>query len=250
MGNEEKDTVIDIGQLLLSFWKRLWCIVLAAVVFGTGGFLFTKFAVTPVYNASAMMIVNSKQGESPSVSYETIRTAQELANTYSVIILSRTVLQTVIDDLDLNISYGQLKNNTTVTAVNETQVLKISVNDTDRDTAIAVVDKILEISPEIIVDAIGGGSVKTVEKTYSPKSPVSPSVSKNALMAAVIGIVLTCGVLTVMFLMDNTYKSETDISNDFDYPVLSVIPTVESCVRQYDRQHKKMLQKEAGYEPQ
>lgn len=250
MENEEKDLVIDLGQLLLSFLKRIWCIVLAAVVFGAGGFLYTKFAVTPVYSAGAMMIVNSEEDNSKYVSYENIRTSRELANTYSVIILSRSVLQTVIDDLDLDISYAQLKSNTTVSAVDETQVLSISVNDTDRDTAIAIVDKILEVSPEIIVGSIGGGSVKTVEKTYSSTYPVSPSVPKNTILATLIGVVLACGVLTVMFFLDNTYKSEIDISKDLGYPVLSVIPTIESCIRLYDKQHKRMSQKEAGYDLQ
>ena len=48
-------------------------------------------------------------------------------STYSIIIKSDTVLQQVIDNLGLNLTYAQLNKRVTVAAVDDTQVMKITV---------------------------------------------------------------------------------------------------------------------------
>ena len=116
-----------------------------------------------------------------------------------------------------------------VSAVNNTQVMQITVQNEDPDTALAIAKKILDIAPAILVEKVEAGSVKAVEQAYSSREPVSPNTFKNGVLAALIAFVFSCGIIAVRFLLDNTYKTDMDIHRDLDLPVLGVIPTVESC---------------------
>ncbi len=227
MIKEEREFEINIAEILWAFWKRLWCIVLAALIFGGASYFHAKSNAKPTYNAGAMLIINNKPDGRDYLSSDLINTSKELANTYTIIIKSRTVLDKVITDLKLDMSYEALSGAVSVSTVEETPVLKINVNHSDRTTAIKITDKILEISPDVIVGAMDVGSVNVVETTTAPYAPSIPSASRPAIIWAVIGALLVCFVVILTIVLDNTYKSERDITDDLDYPVLGVIPTLE-----------------------
>ena len=160
--NESKRQ-IDIKKMFLSFYRDSWIIILTAVIFSIIGFFYTKYYITPIYRANALMLVDSKQDISNIYTSESFNSSQKLASTYRIVITSRSVLQPVIDDMGLDMTYEQLSSSISVSLVDATQVLSISVANSNRDTAVAITNKILEICPDIIIETVGAGSVKIVE---------------------------------------------------------------------------------------
>ena len=235
MIKEEKDFEINISEILWAFWKKLWCIILVALIFGGASYFHAKATAKPTYNAGAMLIINNKPDGRDYLSSDLINTSKELANTYTIIIKSRTVLDEVISDLKLDMSYEALSKAVSVSTVEETPVLKINVNHSDRATAIKIADKILEFSPDVIVGAMDVGSVNIVETTSAPLEPYIPSAAKPAVLWAVIGAFLVCFVIVLTILLDNTYKSERDITDDLGYSVLGVIPMLETSKTSVER---------------
>lgn len=227
MGNE-REFEINIFEILWAFWKRIWCILLVAIICGAAGFAYTKATGVPTYKAGAMIIINNKPDGRDYLTSDLINTSKELANTYSIIIKSHTVLDAVIKDLDLDMSYEALSKSVSVSTVEETPVLKINASHTSRFVAISIVDKILDISPDVIIETVDVGSVNVVEDTTASMTPMLPSATKNAIIWAFVGAVLVCIIIVVVLLADNTYSSERDIINDLNYPVLGVIPSLES----------------------
>ena len=232
MSREEREIEIDFLQLLEILWNNCKYIILATIILGVVGFLGSKLFLTPIYEASAKMIVNTRKDETQNITNDQINSAKSLVNTYAIIIGSRDVLNQVIFELDLPESYSQLASKINVKAVNNTQVMQIAVRHKNRDTALAIAMKILEIAPGAIVEKVEAGSVKQVEQAYASQAPVSPNAGRNAVLMALVGFALSVGVIVVVFLTDNTYKSDMDIQRDFEVPVLGVIPTVESCKSQ------------------
>ncbi len=226
--SNEKEFEINIFEMLWAFWKRIWCILLVAIIFGVGGYTYTKTTGVPTYNAGAMIIVNNKPVDRDYLTSDLINTSKELANTYTIIIKSHTVLDQVLKDLNLDMSYNDLYNMISVSTVNETPVLKISVSHTNRAVAVAIVDKILAVSPDVLVETMNVGSVNVVESTAASPKPALPSATRSAIIWAFIGAFLVCVIIVIMLLADNTYTSERDVANDLDYPVLGVIPSLES----------------------
>ena len=224
---------IDLLDMFRLVWSKKAVIALIVIVSGLVGFLYSKIFIAPRYEASINMIVNSRTDSTiGNISSDNITSAQKIAQTYAVIITGNKILYQVIDELNLDISYEKLKEMVTVDSINSTQVMNIVVNDTDPERARQIVEKIGDIAPEILVNAIEGGSCKIVSDVYSTGKPVSPDSTKNALMVALIALVICIAVIIVRDLLDNTFKSELDIQNITNLPVLGILPSVESCMIQ------------------
>ena len=237
MYKEERGIEIDLIQLVKKFVENLKYIVLVTVSMGVVGYVVSTMFLTPIYRASAKMIINTRKDETQNVTNDQLNSAKNLLDTYAVIIRSRDVVNRVIEELDLPENYEQLINYINVESVDATQVMQISVEHSNINTALAVTEKILEIAPGVIVETVEAGSVKTVEQAYVNAEPISPNIMKNAIILAMVGFALSCAVVLIIFLTDNTYETNMDIQRDLDIPVLGVIPAVESCMG-YSK-HKK-----------
>lgn len=236
MNREEQGIEIDLMQLVRALLGNLKYIVLVTVFCGFLGYLGNAMFVTPIYEAGAKMIVNTRKDESQNITNDQINSAKNLVGTYAVIIRSRDVLNQVITDLNLPDTYSQLASNITVRAVNDTQVMQINVKHANRDTALAVASKLLEIAPGAILEKVEAGSVKTVDQAYVGTESVSAGPLYHAVLAAMAGFVLVCVVIVIVSLTDNTYKSDMDIQRDLGLPVLGVIPDAEGNKK---HRHKK-----------
>ncbi len=243
MNREEQGIEIDLMEIVRTLLGKWKLIILATVLFGALGYAASTMLVTPIYQAGAKMIVNTRKDESQNVTNDQINSAKNLVGTYAVIIRSRDVLNKVIVELNLPDSYGQLANRISIKAVNETPVMQITVQHPNKNTALAVAAKLLEVAPDAIVEKVEAGSVKTVEQAYVGSEPVSASAMRNAVLAAMTGFVLTCAVIIIVFLLDNTYKTDMDIQRDLGLPVLGVIPDMETDRK---RKNKKKGDGEIG----
>ncbi len=228
---ETKNIEIDLlrmGRVLLKNIKYIAAVVVFA---GLLGWLASSIGMTPIYRAEAKMIVNSKMTSTGTgqITTDQLASSMKLVDTCAIIIRSRTVLQPIIDKLELKDSYESFAARVRVSAVNETPVMQIIVEHPNLEVAKAVSKMILENAPKIIIETVEAGSVKTVESTYAPEVPVSPNVSMNTILAAFIGGLLSCAVVIAITIFDDTFKSEGDIQIYLNLPVLGVIPSIESC---------------------
>ena len=98
MENEEYDT-IDLLEVLNAVRQHIAVLILCTLATAIAGFAITHFLITPQYESSALMIVNTRQDTTSTVTSDQINSATKLVSTYSIIIKSDTVLQQVIDDL-------------------------------------------------------------------------------------------------------------------------------------------------------
>ena len=127
MGKEFQDEeTIDLLELFGMLWQHIFQILICTVVGAAVAFGVTKFLMVPQYESSAMMIVNTRQDANANVTSDQINSATKLVETYSIIVKSDTVLSRVINELGLNLNYGELKEKVTVSSVNSTQVMQIS----------------------------------------------------------------------------------------------------------------------------
>jgi len=238
MNREERGIEIDLLQLAKRLLENAKYIILATVIFGILGYVGTVMFVTPVYQAGAKMIVNSRKDETLNITNDQLNSARNLVETYAVIIRGRDVLNRVISELNLQESYEQLANAVSVRSVNDTPVMQINVKHTNRDTALLITSKLLEIAPDVLVETAEAGSVKEVEQAYAGHAPVSPSEFKNSVLMAMVGFMISCVIILVLTLCDNTYKTDMDIQKYLGLPVLGVIPEMESCEGHHSSRRK------------
>ena len=104
----EDEETIDLMELARLLWAHIVQIVAAAVAAALICLLVCMFALTPKYQASINMIVNTRQDNSSTFTSDNFNSAKNLISTYAVIIKGNTVLNEVIDKLDLDMTYAEL----------------------------------------------------------------------------------------------------------------------------------------------
>ena len=223
MENEGYET-IDLLEVLNAVRQHLLAVILTTVILAGVGFGVSKFLITPQYEASALMIVNTRQDTTSNVTSDQINSATKLVSTYSIIIKSRTVLQQVIDDLNLVIDYDALYKRVTVSDVDTTQVIKIAVQDPNPQAAQIICNQITSVAPGIIMDKVEAGSVKVIASASLPSKPVSPRTLRTTAMGMMLAMVVCVGIVVLRMLLNNKINTEEDVEKYLGLTVLGVIP--------------------------
>lgn len=226
---EQNSSTFELMDLFLLLKKHFLVLIAATVVFAAIGGLYTKFLITPQYEATATLIVNSREDQTGQsyITNDQITSATKLAETYAVILKSDTVLDRTIADLDLDMSYNQLVKKVSVGAINNTQVIQITVQDADPQLAQQIAASIVEQAPEIIIQTVKAGSVEVISQAKAGQNPVSPSLRKNVAISGIIGFLLCFAAFFARHLLNNKFMTENDITEKLGLTVLGVIPNVE-----------------------
>ena len=224
---------IDLLKLAQALWVKIWVIIICAVIGAGVAFSFSFFLITPQYEATALLYVNNNSVDlgntKLSITSGDLTAANGLIDTYTVILTSRSTLETVIANSQLPFSYSQLKEKVTAGSVNNTAIFKITATDKDPEMAAHIVNSILEVLPNRISTIVEGSSVEIVDYAVPPVKPSSPNIMKNTAIGALIGIVASCAIIILRFLMDSIIRDEEYLLETYkDIPVLTVIPDLSA----------------------
>ncbi|CAM3556101.1 YveK family protein [Erysipelothrix anatis] len=223
---------VEISELVNAVKPHSLLIIMVMAGAAILSLLYTKIAITPIYESSATMIVNNRQSEgNRGITNDDINSAKGLANVYGVIIKSDSVMAPVNDKLDLKMTTKALSEGVKVSSVDNTQVMRISVRHNNPETAQAIAGAIVEIAPNKIVEMVEAGSVKVISNPTTPSKPVSPNTMRNVMLASAGAAILTIAGIVIRHLMDKTFKRVDDLENALDLPVLGVIPDVSVSTR-------------------
>lgn len=229
MEKNGREIEIDLKRLLLVLWSRAWIIVLVSVLFAAVALSYAWFFITPTYSASVQLYVNNNYADSPGFSSSQIAAAQDLADTYMVIMRSRNVLGDVLEQTGLSCSYAQLRGMVSAVSVDETEVFQVNVTCADYRDAATIANAIADILPDKIASVVEGSSVRVVDYAVENPNPVGPSYQRYLMLGAVIGAVLSAAVLVIAELLDTTINSEEYLTQVYGkIPLLAVVPGGES----------------------
>lgn len=230
MTEKQEGLEIDLKRLAFALVRRAWILILVGVIFATGAFCYSKFFTTPMYSANAKLYVNNTYGVgTEGFSSSQIDAAQQLADTYMVIMESRQVMKEVTEITGLNYSYGQLTGMVSASAVNETEVFMVKVTCPNYKHAAMIANAIADVLPAKIASIVDGSSVRVVDYAVENATKVSPNNTRNAIMGFLVGFVLSAAVIIVIDLMDTSINSEEYLARMYpEVPLLAVIPDTES----------------------
>lgn len=232
---DNNEIEIDLLHLVKLLWQKAWTVLLCSILLGAIAFSYAFFFVTPQYQAKAMMYVNNSAlslgGTSFSISSSELSAAKSLLDVYVIILQSRTTLEQVIDEADLPYGPDKLKKMVSASSVNGTEVFQIVATSSNPLEAELIVDTIVKILPDRIADIVDGSSVRLVDHAVMPTQRSSPSYTKYAMIGVILGMVLSCGIIIVIDLMDTTVRSEDFLYQKYSIPVLAVVPDAHGSSR-------------------
>lgn len=215
---------INLIEVFSYLKKKIWVIVLASVILGFAGFLYNALFTTPQYTASTRVYILNRQDED-TIYYADLQSSSQFINDYTVLITGQNVTKTVVNKLDLNESFAKLSSRITVTAPEETRILEISVAHEDPQLAADIANAVREEATKQIEKIMDGNAVNLIYEADLPMTPSSPGNAQIALIAAALGLVGATAVFVVIFIVDDTIRSEEDVEKYLSLSVLGVIPS-------------------------
>ena len=219
------EETIDLREYFAIIKKRFWIIAIITVVAMVVSGVISFFVLSPVYEAKTTLIVNTeKSEETQMITGDQFSVSQKLAVTYGEIIKSRIVLEDVIKNLKLDDKYEQLAGNITVSAVKDTQIISISVQDTNPKKARDIANEIPKVFEKEVKRITKANDIQVIDKAILPQNPIKPNKMMNVLIAAVLGMMIGLFVVFLIEYLDNKIKTAQDIEKHLGLSVIGVIP--------------------------
>ncbi|PMC37367.1 capsular biosynthesis protein [Bacillus sp. UMB0899] len=222
---EEK---ISLKELYLTLKKRLsFIIIITAIATALTG-IVSYFLLTPIYQSSTQILVNQSKNDQQFYNQGELQTNLQLINTYNVIIKSPAILDKVIEQEKLDMTFNELNEMITVSNEQDSQVVNIDVQNEDPQKAADIANTIAktfqsEISKIMKIDNV---NILTPAEIGEDPSPVKPKPLINMAFGLIFGFALGAGIAWLQNYLDNTIKTEQDIEKHLGLAVLGTITTI------------------------
>lgn len=233
---------IDLMELFHVFWKKAWLIIGAGIICGALAFVGTKMFITPMYESTSMIYMLSKSNAITSAL--DISLGNQVTDDFMILAKSRPVVEKVIKEENLNLTYDQMVKKISVTNPSNTQILEIAVQDKDPAVACTLANAMAEATSDRVAEVMNMDKPNVVEEAIVSDEPVSPSTMKNTALGGMLGVVLVMGILTVNYLLDDRIKTEDDITKYLELNTLASIPKMDKMGKEKP-QKKERKQKQA-----
>ena len=225
--NVQNDEVeIDIGHILSILWEKILVIIATGIIVGLAGFLVSKFLITPKYESETKLYVLNRANDS-ATTLSDVQLSTQLTKDYQILVTSAPVMNQVIKELGLNMKASELASTISVDTPSDTRVLQITVTSDDPKRAKDIADKVAQVSSKKICDIMKIEHVNVIEEGSLSEEPAVDTVQKWTLIGLALGIVLSCAVIIIRSMLDDTVKTTEDVEKYFDLSTLAVIPISE-----------------------
>ena len=214
--------------ILRRWW---WTLVVAIWVAGLAGFVLGS-QIAPTYETRIRLLVGPINTD-----IDTLRASGQLVQTYSELVTSQPVLDSVTRELNLKMATGELRSRIRSTADDVTRLLTIRVTDEDPERAVAIAST---LGDELIQLAAGGttrpeGELQTVDFPELPTEPIAPQLSLIVLLAGLGGLVAAFAAVLLVEYLSDSMRSREDLEHLVEAPFLGTVTLDESLTSRSQR---------------
>jgi capsular polysaccharide biosynthesis protein len=223
---ENEEIEIDLLDLFLEILDHWKMVLLSTMLVAVIAFCISEFIITPQYESTSELYVLSKSTSITSLS--DLQLGTNLTNDYVVVIQGRPVLEQVIVNLGLEETYTGLLGKVAINNPSDSRILEITVTDPDPNRAKEIADEIAEVASEYIAEKMDQDPPTIIQYGYADGSPTSPSIGKNTVIGALLGLLAAVAVIVISYLLNDTISDTDDIEHKLGLTVLGTLPYEES----------------------
>ena len=203
--------------LVRTLLRQLWMLLLAAAACAMAAWIVLSCFVTRQYTSSTTFAVTARAS---TLYYTNITAAADMAASYSQLLQSRVLRQTMEQNLGMS-----LDGTVSAQQLGETNLIRVTVTaDTPRQALVllkAVSDNYGTLSAHV-------SSTAVLSQLNAPTLSVAPSRSYNVpkicLLAGVIGAGLTAAAVAWASVTSGTVQTQEGARSDLDAKLISTVP--------------------------
>ena len=222
---------ISLMYLLNLALRRLWVLILAAVVFAAAAFGYCKFLATPEYTATASVLVTNggitvqnSNNDRETISTTDISASINLVDTVMDILETSDIYKKLAEEIDNKYTYKQLKSKTTISAkADNSMFVDVKFSAADPQEATEIVNAFVELTPEYIVEFVPYSNV-AVASTADSASLVFPRTTTLIGLSGIVGIVIAFVIVFIIDSFDQAILGEKDFTSHYEIPLIGSVP--------------------------
>lgn len=220
---------MEIKRYIQLIIKWFWFIILIPVLVGGIAGYLNFYVYEPVYQAETTLLITglSSSGEenTSTLSLEDIAAGQVLIYEYSAIISSNRVTSAVLSKLnDPDITQDDLRNMMSISAVNDTRIIAITVTHNDPVKAAQIADVLAEEFSQVVVGLYRIENIDIIDRAQVPINPVGPAKMRNTVLAAFAAGMFAVGLVVLLDFLNTKIKTSEDVENHLGLSVIGSIP--------------------------
>ena len=236
--NNNDEIEIDLGEVFHLVISKLGVIILSGILLGVLSIIGTMLFITPKYESTSKIMVLNKQDNNTLTSAD-MQTSTQLTKDYAELIQSRTVLEGVIAQLNLDMTYKEMLQKVSVETSSDSRIVSISVTDEDPYTASEIANAVRDMAAEHIQSVMDIEAVNVVDTANIPNEKASPSLAKNGVIGGLLGVIIAMAAVIIIYLTNDTIKVEEDVERYLGLSVLGSIPFSEKESRSKKKKSRK-----------
>lgn len=225
------EKTISLQELVKIIKRRLFLII--SLIFVSAGIaaVINYYLLPPTYEAETLILINqtSTRLVENENAYSQNQTDLQLINTYTDIIQSPIILNKVIDELKLTVSNEALSEQIFISNENNSKVVSIKVQNLNAGQAVDIANKIAEVFRKEVpkLMSINNISVLAMADLGENPTPIKPNKILNVILASGIGLMLGIGLTCLLEMLDTTIKTEKDIEELIELPIIGLVEVME-----------------------
>lgn len=220
----------ELKELIRMFWNKKIHIILITLIFIVIGTIYTIGFVTPMYTSSTTLVLAASDKttetnkQAGTITTTDVTLNSKLVATYSELVKSKNVLRQVISNLGIKVNEEDLRNNITVSSVKETELIEITVSNENASYAAKIANEIAKVFTAKVGEIYNINNVHVVDEAEVSTEPSNINHTKDIVIFAFIGIVISVMYVLIANMLDTTVKIQEDIEKAIKIPVLANIP--------------------------
>lgn len=219
---------INIKDFLDYVKKYIILILFITVILVSGIIAYDKILKKPMYTTYTTIVLvkgdnTSITGSSEAISQSDVLLNQNLVSTYSQIIKSKLVLKQVISDLKLDYSIKELSSNIKVEALEDTEILKISVSDLKPERASEIANKIADVFSLEIKKIYKINNVSVIDDAQVSYEVSNNTLKRDIALAIMAGIFGTGALIFIKFYFDDSIKYSENLEQEIGMPIIAKV---------------------------
>lgn len=227
MGNKSQN--INVRKLLTFLLKRVWIVIICAVIGYVGLFWYTKYYQTDTYTAYGTMYVMN--GNPNLVNYQyanaaDLTSAVQLLDTYTVVIKSSKVMSVVAERLTADypgITANYIASTLSMGSVADTGVLRIRSTTNYPKLSADICNAVIDAAPAELIRVVAAGDIQVIDYAEAPMAPDPRSPTKKGMVGAFAGGMLVISLLVLIFLLNRKVTDIESLTDNYTPPVLAGI---------------------------
>ncbi len=222
------ESSIKFRELAYLFVSKLWVMILVAVIVGGSIFSFNYFTYEPLYKSTGSIYILRQDSDIDKGSdYNSdFSLALSVVSDCTKLLTSRTVLNQVIVECDLDCTYADLSTMISINNPTNTRYLEISVLSDSPEKSKMIVDSICKIGKEQIVSIMGFNQVNIVDEGTLAEYPSNSRYSYTAVLGAIAAFILTYILFALVYIFDDKISDPDMLEKQLSLSVLAVIPNM------------------------